>query len=284
MKAKYLVLTFALAAFCTIPGWAQHTGGGSHHGGKPPICTDIPAVLTVTTQTPGGDGGISGDTDTGNTTTTYTDGDNGVYAKFQICNGTLDFVLNLRNTSNPTRYLNLDFSNHIGTEPYTTDVPADIHQQGLNINEILNFTIYNGTDTATTCAGMQLDPWNSTMIGANAWFKPSSIYYGTGSNSVLNCNGGPGPDAANSPNQTSAVKVIFDYDTCTWTVTPLPANNAGDALIGVAEVIGKGHKASWVSEGQYRMPFKFTITEKYYSLYHDEVDELGCRFRLPLPE
>ena len=83
----------------------------------PGQCTDVPLQLIVAPQSPG-QGGISGDgvsiynnpnDPAFNGGTLYQDGVGGVYAKFQLCNGTNDFVLNLRGTS-PVRYLNLDFS------------------------------------------------------------------------------------------------------------------------------------------------------------------------------
>jgi hypothetical protein len=84
----------------------------------PGQCTDVPLQLIVVSQTPG-QGGISGDglsiynnpnDPAFNGGTLYQDGVNGVYVRFQICNGTNDFILNLTSTRQTARYINLDFS------------------------------------------------------------------------------------------------------------------------------------------------------------------------------
>jgi hypothetical protein len=74
------------------------------------------------------------------------DGVGGVYVRFQICNGTNDFVLNFRSTS-PSRYLNLDFSQRLAP-PNTAGGAVDltgkqIHQLGEQINEMANTALYS---------------------------------------------------------------------------------------------------------------------------------------------
>jgi DNA-binding beta-propeller fold protein YncE len=132
-----------------------NTDGRTGKGGElfsvqtpPGQCTDVPLRLIVVPQAPG-QGGISGDglsiynnpSDAAfNGGTLYQDGVGGVYVRFQLCNGTNDFVLNLRGTSSPVRYLNLDFSVQLAS-PDTADGAVDLtgqqlHQQGEQINEM----------------------------------------------------------------------------------------------------------------------------------------------------
>src|ERR1700751_2013758 len=108
MTRKNTLLTFALAALVSLPTVAFGRGN----------CTDVPLQLVVAPQTPG-QGGISGDglsiynnpnDPAFNGGTQYQDGVGGAYLKFQICNGSNDFILNLRSTNSPVRYVNLDFS------------------------------------------------------------------------------------------------------------------------------------------------------------------------------
>src|ERR1700740_604788 len=107
MIRKSTLLTFALTTLVAMPTVAFGRGN----------CPDIPLRLIVAPQTLG-QGGISGDglsiynnanDPAFNGGTQYVDGVGGAYVKFQVCNGTNDFIVNLRGTS-PVRYLNLDFS------------------------------------------------------------------------------------------------------------------------------------------------------------------------------
>src|ERR1700746_4096692 len=138
-----------------------NTGGRSGKGTElfavqspPGQCTDVPLQLIVVPQTRG-QGGISGDgasiynnpnDPTFNGGTLYQDGVGGVYVKFQVCNGTNDFIVNLRGTS-PVRYLNLDFSVQLAS-PNTAGGAVDltgqqIHQQGEQINAMANSALYS---------------------------------------------------------------------------------------------------------------------------------------------
>jgi hypothetical protein len=230
---------------------------------KPGTCTDVPLLLIVAPQTPG-QGGISGDglstynnpnDPAFNGGTQYVDGVGGAYVKFQICNGTNDFILNLRSTNSPVRYLNLDFS--VQLAPADTADGAvglagqQMHQQGEQINEMANTALYSNGQFVT-CAAFSLNPLSRTVGGGNAWFKPTTIYDPV----VPDCNGGTGSDLANQAAETSPVQVQ-QVNACTWTVSPMLDSTATWYRIGVAETLKKS--STWVAGGQYQMPFRYEI-------------------------
>src|SRR5438552_5885386 len=180
MTSKSTLLTFAFATLVVLPSW-----------GAPPFanrgtCFDIPLLLIVAPQT-AGQGGISGDgasiynnpnDPAFNGGTQYQDGVGAVYVKFQVCNGTNDFIINLRSTS-PTRYLNMDFSVPLAT-PDVTDGAVDLtgeqyHQQGEQINEMANAALYTNGQF-TTCSGLDLGALSRSVTDSLAWFKPTTIY------------------------------------------------------------------------------------------------------------
>jgi hypothetical protein len=159
----------------------------------------------------------------------------GVYVKFQVCNGTNDFILNLGSTKSPVRYLNLDFSVQLAPAD-TADGGVDltgkqIHQQGQQINEMANTSLYSNGQFVT-CSGMSLKPLSSTVSGGNAWFKPTTIYDPV----VPDCNGGTAQDLANQPINTSPAQVQ-QVDGCTWTVSPL-LDSIGSSLLHLPPRIG----------------------------------------------
>ncbi len=143
MARTITLLTFFLAT--AVSAWA----------GKPSSCNDIPLLLIVAPQT--SLGGISGDgaslyNNPNNPNDPFNggtqDGVGGVYVKLQLCNGTKDFVLNLRNT---VRYLNLDFSVQLAP-PNTAAGAVDltgrtIQQQGQQINNMANTALYTNGQT-----------------------------------------------------------------------------------------------------------------------------------------
>lgn len=255
MVRKGTLLIFTLAALVALPAWAAPPSGRSRCN------SDVPLSLIVAHQD--GPGGISGDgasiytnpndpTDPFNGGTEYVDGVGGVYVEFQICNGTNDFIVNLRGTS-PARYLNLDFSDQLAAPAAgAVDLTGQqIHQQGQQINEMANFGLYSN-GVFTTCSGLMLNPLSKT-VGGTAWFHPTSI------ESVLDCLGGSGPDAANTPDPTSDV-VVTQVDACTWTVSPAPDGTSSSYnRIGVGEVVTSRHSSTWIAGGQYQMPFSYKI-------------------------
>jgi hypothetical protein len=231
----------------------------------PGQCTDVPLQLIVVSQTPG-QGGISGDglsiynnpnDPAFNGGTLYKDGVGGVYAKFQLCNATNDFVLNLRSTSSPVRYLNLDFSVQLAS-PDTADGALDLtgqqfHQQGEQINEMANAALYTNGQF-DDCSGFGLNALSRTVTGGNAWFHPSTLYDPV----VPGCSGGSAQDLANSPINTSSV-LVQQVNACTWTVSPVLDSTGTWHRIGVAETVKKNGTSTSVAGGQYQMPFNYEI-------------------------
>ena len=257
MTSKSTLLTFAFATLVALPSW------GAPSSANRGTCSDVPLLLIVAPQTPG-QGGISGDgvsiynnpnDPAFNGGTQYQDGIGGVYVKFQVCNGTNDLIVNLRNTK-PVRYLNLDFSVQLAP-PDTANGAVDLsgqqyHQQGEQINEMANTSLYSNGQFVT-CSGLDLGALSRSVIGSTAWFKPTTIY----SPIVPDCNGGSGPDLANQPTNTSSV-LVQQADACTWTVSPA-SDSTGSSRIGVAEVVGTTGKNTWVAGGQFQMPFSYKI-------------------------
>jgi len=262
MTHKSTLLTFAFAALATIPVWAAPPSGGGH-------CTDLPLSLIVAPQSPG-QGGISGDglsiynnpnDPAFNGGTEYVDGVGGVYVKLQVCNGTNDFILNLRSTKSPVRYINLDFSFQLA--PADTASGAvnltgqQIQQQGQQINEMANAALYSNGQFVT-CSGMMLNALSQTVTGGNAWFQPTTIYAPV----VPDCNGGTGPDLANQvPQGTNTSPVLVQkVNACTWTVAPQLDSTGSWYRVGVAETVKTGgHTSTSVAGGQYQMPFNYEI-------------------------
>ena len=230
----------------------------------PGQCTDVPLQLIVVSQTPG-QGGVSGDgvsiynnqnDPAFNGGTLYEDGVGGVYAKFQVCNGTNDFILNLRGTS-PVRYLNLDFSVQLAP-PDTADGGVDLsrqqyHQQGQQINEMADTALYTNGQFVD-CSGFGLNALSRTVTGGNAWFHPSTLYAPI----VPGCNGGAAQDLANQPINTSSV-LVQQVNACTWTVSPMLDSTGSWYRIGLAETVKKNGTSTSVAGGQYQMPFKYEI-------------------------
>ena len=250
-------MVYALAALIALPALAFARGN----------CNDIPMELIVAPQT-AGQGGISGDglsiynnpnDPVFNGGTLYQDGVGGVYIRFQICNGTNDFIINLRG-SKPVRYLSLDFSLQLApadTAEGAIDLTGQkIQQQGEQINEMANAALYSNGQFLT-CSGMMLNPLSSTVTGGNAWFKPATIYNPV----VPDCNEDAGTDLANQPTNTSAV-LVQQLNKCEWTVSPQLDSTGTWYRVGVAETVKTGgHNSAWVAGGQYQMPFSYEIQQ-----------------------
>ena len=231
----------------------------------PGQCTDVPLQLIVAPQT-AGQGGISGDgvsiynnpnDPAFNGGTLYRDGVGGVYVKFQLCNGTNDFVLNLRNSS-PVRYVSLDFSVQLAP-PDTADGAIDLtgkqfHQPGEQINEMADGALYTNGQFID-CSGFGVNtPLSRTVTGGNFWFHPSTLYDPV----VLGCSGGAAQDLANQPINTSSV-LVQQVNACTWTVSPNLDSTGVWHRIGVAETVKKNGTSTSVAGGQFQMPFSYEI-------------------------
>jgi hypothetical protein len=255
MTRKTALLMLALGTLVALPCWAAPP---SANRGQ---CSDVPLRLIVAPQTPG-QGGISGDglsiynnpnDPAFNGGTQYQDGVGGVYVKFQVCNGTNDFIVNLRGTS-PVRYLNLDFSSQLAP-PNTADGAVDLtgrqfHQQGEQINEMANSALYTNGQFVT-CSGFGLNSLSKTVTGGNFWFHPPTPV-------VLDCNGGTGQDLANQPVNTSSV-LVQQINACTWTASPTLDSTGSFYRVGVAETVKITGTTTWVAGGQFQMPFSYEI-------------------------
>ena len=229
-------------------------------------CNDISTQLIVVPQTQG-QGGVSGDGLTiydnpndpaFNGGTLYQDGVGGASVKFLVCNGSNDFVLNLRGTS-PVRYLKLDFSVQLAP-PDTAHGAVDLtgqqfQQQGQQINEMANTALYTNGQFED-CSGFQLNALSTTMTGGNIWFHPSTLYDPV----VPDCLGGTAQNLANTPINTSAV-LIKQVNACTWTVSPMLDSTNAWYRVGIAETIKKSGKSTSVAGGQYQMPFSYEIQQ-----------------------
>lgn len=221
-------------------------------------CNDISLQLVVVSQTPS-QGGVSGDgasiynnpNDPGfNGGTLYQDGVGGASVKFLVCNGSNDFVVDLRGTS-PERYLNLDFSVQLAP-PDTADGAVNltgqqVQQQGQQINEMANASLYTNGQFVD-CSGFALN------TGGNAWFHPATLYDPV----VPDCLGGAAQNAANTPVDTSAV-LIQQVNACTWTVSPMLDSTGTWRRIGIGETVKSGKTTKAITGGQYQMPFSYEI-------------------------
>ena len=246
------VLALACISTISLPGLAQaaKTGGKS-------TCTDTPVRLIVAPQNIGS-GGISGDgalpytgTDTNFAGgTVYEDGIGGVYVKFQICNGTNDMVINLRNSASPARYLMFDFSAQLAPAAAgAISVAGHVYgEQGQNVNELANASLYTNGQF-TTCVGSDLTDsnWTSRVAG-HAIFNPQNP------TAQPTCNTGTGPTAANQPASTSP-GLVTQLDACTWTVSPVLDSTGLYYRIGVWESSSR----SVFGGGQFNMPFKYRV-------------------------
>jgi len=254
MTRKSTLLMFVLATLVALPTLVFGRGN----------CNDIPLLLIVAPQTPG-QGGISGDglsiynnpnDPAFNGGTQYQDGVGRAYVKFQVCNGTNDFILNLRGTS-PVRYLNLDFSVQLAPPDTAGGAVSltgqQLHQQGEQINEMANSALYSNGQFVT-CSGFMLNALSRTVTGGNAWFKPTTIYDPV----VPDCNGGTAQDLANQPTNTSPV-LVQQVNACTWTASPMLDSTGLWYRIGVAETVKKANTSTSVAGGQYQMPFSYEI-------------------------
>ena len=258
MSRKSIVVGLVVVTLIALPALAAPPS--ANRG----TCNDVPLRLVVAPQTVGL-GGISGDrlsiynnpsnaNDPFNGGTLYQDGVGGVYVKFQLCNGTNDFIVNLRGTS---RYLNLDFSAQLAP-PDTIAGAVDltgqqVHQQGEQVNEMADASLYTNGQFLT-CSGFALNALSKSVTGGNAWFHPTTLYAPI----VPGCNGGGSQDLANQPVNTSPV-LVQQVDACTWTVSPTLDTTGLWYRVGLAETVKKNGTSTSTSGGQFQMPFTYQV-------------------------
>jgi hypothetical protein len=260
-----LGLSAVLWAGLALPAWAKTS--------KPSSCTDIPvqvalAPLSGAAATPGGIYGDGQRTDA-NGNTLYTDGVDGVSAKFQVCNTSYDFVLNMINT---TRYFWADFSGGLSApsdlDPGATALTGPVQGNVMNVNEVANSSLYSN-NVLNTCTAVGLAM--SKGMSASTHFTNTTLWPSEGGPANLNCPDGTLQQVADKGGDTSLVQVTFNSgangSNCSWTVTPLPletttpdhffANGAqGLYVTGLVEQ----PKNQYLFGGDYNMPFTVTLT------------------------
>lgn len=178
----------------------------------------------------------------------YVDGQEGVYAKFQVDNGTNDFIMDPtdRGVSMPRAFW-FNFADKIAdgniANPWFGSGFTKIDTY-LNFNEIFNVPL--GTSERSGGFG-QLFAAGSKKVSYRLAFNPN---YPAAINFTL----------INTPNWTSAVEVNHP-DCNTWILTPKPAPYADNGY-----GVGSGAVAALISApnstGQYLMPFQITLTRK----------------------
>ena len=179
----------------------------------------------------------------------YIDGQEGVYAKFQVDNGTNDFIMDPtdKGVTNPRAFW-FDFSDKIAdgniSNPWYGAGVTKIDTY-LNFNEV--YTVPLGTVQERSGGFGQLLAAGSKKVSYRLAFNPN---YPAAPNFTL----------INTPNYTAAIQV--DHPDCnTWILTPTPAPYAdfgyGSGSGAVCALISAPNSA-----GQYLMPFRITLTRK----------------------
>lgn len=187
--------------------------------------------------------------------TIYTDGLDGASVKFQICNGTNDFVLNL-GTGSTARFVNFAFTQPLSTpDPGTVNVAGKTYQEGFfNGNEIANATLLPVGRSLNTCMTTSLF---NIIKGetAHVFFQNPSAYE-TAPGGTPGCNDGTLATIANTPMSTSVITVSHP-DSCTWIITP-QSDSQGAYAGGLVEQL-KGN--SYANGGQYNLPFAIKLVK-----------------------
>lgn len=211
--------------------------------GKPPS-PDIALRVTIS-GTPNAPGAYSIVGDLGGD---YVDGQEGVYAKFQIGNGSNDFIMDPtdRGATAP-RALWFDFSDKIADG----NIANPWYGLGLRkIDTYLNFnnvyTVQVGSVEERTGGFGQLFAGSGKKVNYAVKFNPDPS--------------APNYTIINTPNFTATVEVSHP-DCNTWILTP-KAVTYSDSGYGS----GSGPVAALISApnstGQYLMPFQITLTRK----------------------
>ena len=249
MNTRYCLLSSIVLCGIALPAEAQAKGP----------CRDIPLRVAIAPiSQPSLTGGLYGDglTDDGSdpaVASVYTDGKNGLYAKFQICDGSNRFTLALAHSG---RFYTTDFS--LQLVPGDTGSPGYIGPTGplsggsLQIAQVANLSLYS-------VAG-QLD----TSMSATVQNLPSASINYCNKSLGLVCTGGR-QQVANKWSDTSVVRVTVAANCASWTITPL-VPSPGDswvnssAVAGLVEGITSKGTATLISGGQYSMPFSISLT------------------------
>jgi hypothetical protein len=259
-----------LGLVLAMPAWAK---GKSGSGGGHTSCTDIPAQIAMAAQNPSVAGGVYGDgavTDT-NGNTVYTDGVAGVSAKFQVCNGSNDLVVNLINTS---RYFWIDFSDGLTSplaiDPGATVLTGPVQGRSFNVNEAFNSSLYSGNQL-DTCTGVGSLTTSTSRMSYGTHFTNTTLWPSEHGPADLNCPDGTVQQVNDKGGDTSIVQVTVNEDAngnCSWTIAPLPLTTTtppdhliADGTYGLPVVgLVEQTKNQDLFAGEYNMPFTFTVT------------------------
>jgi hypothetical protein len=213
-------------------------------------CTDIPLRVTIFGIADTSLGGIYGDTQNPADSSQYTDGVNGVYAKFQVCNESNDFILNLSKSS---RFFVIDFSNQIVSGD--TNPPKDPAQQVqfMNVNQVANLGLYTNNQLST-CMGSTFALRKG--FDSHIRYSNSSVTQTTTNPGIPGCDDGVVTEIANQGGDTSVVKITKGDNCSSWVITPVPVPENTYDVTGLIVGTPKG----FVDGGQYNMPFQITLT------------------------
>lgn len=227
---------------------------------KPNSCTSDVQLKAIFA--PGNGGSLRlvyGDSDSGTTARTYsnpsdpefdggsvyTDGADGIFVQFQVCNGSNDLIINLGNSS---RFLNFKFSQQLTSpDPRAVDVAGGTYKANF-LNGSAMFTTPLG-GTLTTCLGGQLQ--GIAQVAQYKFQNPATYQVNGGL-----CLGGGAAQTANIGGDTSLIQVEHP-DVCTWIIRPV-ADGSGFYRGGVAETI----RNKLFSGGQYNLPFAIKLVNK----------------------
>ena len=188
--------------------------------------------------------------------TIYTDGLNGANVKFQICNGTNDFILNL-GTGSTARFVNFAFTQPLSTpDPGTVNVAGKTYQEGFfNGNQIANATLLPVGGSLNTCMTTSLF---NIIKGETAHVSlQNPALYETAPGGTPGCNDGTLATIANTPMPTSIISVSHP-DSCTWIITPQLDSTGVYHRAGLVEQL-KGN--SYANGGQYNLPFAIKLAK-----------------------
>lgn len=245
-------------AFSAILGVSLVLPGEAKGGSKPSSCTDIPLQVTLAPISDTSTGGIYGDAGAA-VPTTYTDGVGGVYAKFQVCNGSNDFILNL---SQSTRTYTINFDDQlVAGDPGATTFTGPVKSSFMNINEVAKLSLYSNGQLNTCFAG---DLGSSKGVSYSYHFTNTGVWQTNGG--TPNCPDGSIQQTTDKYTDTSFIQVTVGANCSSWTITPLPLTTTatgsiapsaqGQYVTGFVEQTSK----SPLSGGNYNMPFTITLT------------------------
>ncbi len=231
----------------------------------PPGCSDIPLRVTIAGTATTLSGGVYGDQNPSDSV--YVDGQQGVYAKFQTCNGTNDFILNLQNS---TRSFIVDFSRILlGGDAGAVQPTGPIATRFMNINQVAHVGLYDSGAQLRTCLQANV-PLTKRQSGFLRYQHPSMDE--TTTTGTPGCRSDDIARAANQYSDTSVVSVALGASCSTWTIAPVPlpaGSRGGVDGFTVAGLVQDGTPSSKtrISGGQYNLPFTITVAR---------LDGLGC--------